>query len=85
MILGRGVFQNTAASTFMWHTIYMPSFFIAVAIAMTLVFIIHVLILTYHWFRYGLNKAVASLSFLIYVSVGLFLLFFLVGASIALS
>ena len=85
MILGRGVLKNTAASTFMWHTICMPSVFLITVLAMIGAFIIHSLILAYHWLCYSLNKGVATLWLFIYMIVGLFFLFLLFGAAIALS
>lgn len=63
----------------------MPSFFLITALTMIGAFIIHALILAYHWLRYSINKGVATLWLFIYVMGGLFLLFFLFGAAVALS
>lgn len=56
-----------------------------IALAALALFIVYGIILSYHWFRYSISGGVATLSVIIFASGGIFFLFFLFGAAIALS
>jgi len=64
---------------------YILPLLLTIALGMLMFFILYAIVLTYHWFRYSLNAGIATLSLIIFLSGGGFLLFFLFGAAIALS
>ncbi len=60
-------------------------FFTAVFGAFVLLFLIHALVVMYHWFTFGSNRGVSFIATLVYLGGGLFLLLLMGLALIAIT
>jgi hypothetical protein len=71
---GTGFVQSLGSGV--WWTVFL---------AVALFFLVYTIILFYHWFRFSMRKDMAVMATILYLAVGLILLFAMLSAVVSLS